>query len=82
MRTLLILAAYAVHAAPALAQDDSNVQYQQRTEIDFEEVDVNGELLRPQGQLLLERRKASFNPLIELREEFNDEMRNSLDEVK
>jgi hypothetical protein len=77
--TLRILALMA--PAVAFAQDE-NVRYQDRTEIDFEEVDVSGELVKPQGQLLLERRRASFNPLITLRENFNEEMRTSLDEVK
>lgn len=69
-------------AAPAMAQDEPQVIYQERTEIDFEEVDVSGELAKPQGQLLLERRRASFNPLITLRLEFNTEMRESIDDVK
>jgi len=68
----------------ALAQDDANrsVKYKERTEIDFEGVDVTGELVKPQGQLLLDRKRANFNPLIRLRENFNDEMRRSVDEVK
>lgn len=73
--------------APALApaqdaEGDQDVRYKERTEIDFEEVDVSGELIKPQGQLLLERKKASFNPLIRFREDFNEEMRQSIDEVK
>jgi hypothetical protein len=81
-----LIAPLALILAPALAfaqsEEAPQVRYQERTEIDFEEVDVSGELLKPQGQLLLERRRASFNPLIELRTEFNDEMRDSIDEVK
>ena len=83
-RTLAIAAAFALFATPALAQDDDGrqVKYKERTEIDFEGVDVQGELVKPQGQLLLDRRKASFNPLIRLREDFNNEMKQSVDEVK
>lgn len=70
-------------AAPALAQDgDREVKYKDRTVIDFEEVDVNGELVKPSGMLLLDRKKADFNPLIRLREHFNEEMKQSVDEVK
>jgi len=76
------LFALTLTAAPALAQEEPEVIYQDRTEIDFEEVDVSGELVKPQGQLLLERRRASFNPLITLRTEFNTEMRESIDDVK
>jgi len=85
MRFLIVtLLASPLFVATASAQTapEPEIQYQDRTEIDFEEVDVSGELLRPQGQLLLERRRAAFNPLIELRQEFNDEMRESIDAVK
>ncbi len=83
-RTLAALAALLFLAGPAMAQDDTNrqVKYKERTEIDFEGVDVQGELVKPQGQLLLDRRKASFNPLIRLREDFNKEMKDSVDQVK
>ena len=52
----------------AFAQDeDRSVTYKKRTEIDFEGVDISGELVKPQGALLLDRKRASFNPLIKLR---------------
>ena len=69
----------------AAAQDEDDgrqVKYKERTVIDFEEVDVTGELMKPSGMLLLDRKKADFNPLIRLRENFNEEMKQSVDEVK
>ena len=81
-KTIALFAATLMFATPALAQDDRQVKYKERTEIDFEGVDVQGELVKPQGQLLLDRRKANFNPLIRLREDFNNEMKQSVDEVK
>ncbi len=70
-------------AAPALAQDeDRKVTYKARTEIDFEGVEVAGELVKPQGALLLDRKRGNFNPLIKLRVDFNDEMDRSVDQVK
>lgn len=83
-KTLALVGTLAFFATPAFAQDDADraVKYKERTEIDFEGVDVQGELVKPQGQLLLDRRKASFNPLIRLREDFNNEMKQSVDEVK
>jgi hypothetical protein len=70
----------------AWAQDeeseDRRVQYQSRTEIDFEGVEVAGELVKPQGALLLDRKRASFNPLIKIRTDFNQEMSESVNEVK
>ena len=79
-------------SSAAFAQDEEGggdegagggrVQYKERTEIDFEGVEVAGELVKPQGALLLDRKRASFNPLIKLRTDFNDEMAQSVNEVK
>ena len=67
----------------ALAQDETrDVKYKSRTEIDFEGVDVTGQLVKPQGALLLDRKRASFNPLIKLRTDFNPEMSSSVTEIK
>ena len=39
----------------ALADEPSpTVVYQQRTEIDFESVDINGELVKPEGNQIME----------------------------
>ncbi len=85
-RLFPVLAALAFSGS-AFAQDDAadagrQIKYKERTEIDFEGVDVTGELVKPNGALLLDRRKAQFNPLIRLREDFIIEMKASVDEVK
>ncbi len=67
----------------AIAQEeDRDIRYNSRTEIDFEGVDVTGQLVKPQGALLLDRKRASFNPLIKLRTDFNPEISNSVTEIK
>ena len=82
MRTLIVIVLLTM-SLPALAQDDDrNVRYKDRTEIDFEGVDVSGELVKPQGALLLDRKRANFNPLIKLRTDFNPEMSQSINNVK
>ena len=89
LRFVLVFGALYSVASPAFAQDeggedDSNreVKYKERTEIDFDGLDVTGELVKPSGALLLDRRKADFNPLIKLRQNFDTEMKQSVDEVK
>jgi hypothetical protein len=80
---LLLFAPAAAYAQDEVDADSGrSIKYKERTEIDFEEVDVSGELVKPQGQLLLDRKRASFNPLIRLRENWNEEMKDSVDEVK
>lgn len=83
-RSVVAFFALFCFSTTAFAQEDASrgVKYKERTEIDFEGVDVTGELVKPQGQLLLDRKRANFNPLIRLRDNFNDEMRRSVDEVK
>jgi hypothetical protein len=65
---------------PALAQD--NVQYKKETEIDFEALDIDGEMVKPQGIFTSTMAEPKFNPLIELRYDFNEEMSQSVNEVK
>ena len=68
----------------ALAQDDDGdrrVIYKSKTEIDFEDVSVEGELKKPHGAYLLDKRQATFNPLIKLRTDFNPEMYQSVHEI-
>ena len=91
MKNLLpavVVLTLAALSGAAWAQDeeegdgDRKVTYKSRTEIDFEGVEVAGELVKPSGALLLDRKRASFNPLIKLRTDFNEEMSESVDEVK
>ena len=63
-------------------EEEPKVVYKQKTEIDFEGVEVQGQLVKPQGSLILDRRSANFNPLIKLRTDFDDEMDKSVDEIK
>lgn len=87
-RAFLVLGALGVFTSSvALAQSDEaagdrKVIYKDKTEIDFEGLDVAGELVKPAGALLLDRKRASFNPLIKLRTDFNDEMDRSVDQIK
>ena len=81
MRYLLLLLFSGIAYADD-AQEEPKVIYQERTEIDFEGVEVSGELVRPQGALILDRKRAKFNPMIKLRTDFDDEIDKSVDEVK
>lgn len=87
MKQLLALGLAAVFSfgltAVAVAQDDDDrrVIYKSKTEIDFEDVSVDGELKKPHGAYLLDKRQATFNPLIKLRTDFNPEMYQSVHEI-
>ena len=75
--------------APAFAAepDDptaaaSNVRYQAVTDLTFDDIEIEGKLERPENRLVLERRSATFNPLVRLRTDFDAEMAESLDLVR
>lgn len=69
-----------------LAQDEpepaSDVQYAETTEIDFEGLTVDAALEKPSISVVIAPRKASFNPLIQLRENFDDALADSANEIK
>ena len=84
MKKSIILIGLSLLSFSAFAQEEgeATVSYKDKTEIDFEGVEVEGELVKPQGALLLERKKAAFNPLIQLRPDFNREMSQSVNDIK
>ena len=63
-------------------EEDRKVVYKQKTEIDFEGLEVEGVLQKPQSALVIERTQASFNPLIKLRRDFNDQIEDNTDDIK
>ena len=63
-------------------EDNRKIRYQKETEIDFDGIDITGELVKPQGSLIIERSNTKFNPLIELRTDWNNEMSISVKQIK
>ena len=63
-------------------QEDREIRYQKSTEIDFEALDIEGEMIKPQGALIQDRSRTRFNPLIELRTDWNVEMSQSVSTIK
>lgn len=79
---LLVSMALADDAAAQDDVSDRKIIYRQKTEIDFEGLDIEGEMVKPSSSLVLERKKADFNPLVKIRTEWNDEIEFSVDEAK
>jgi hypothetical protein len=84
IRALAALVLLAPGMAFAQERDEQGreIRYEEKTVIDFDAIDVEGELVKPEEKLLTERDRARFNPLIRLRENFDVEMKQSVDEVK
>jgi len=82
MKKILIIGLL-TYSSVTLADDEMpEVVYKKKTEIDFEALELEGELVKPQGNLILERKKASFNPLIKLRKDFTTEINQSIGDIQ
>jgi hypothetical protein len=68
-------------AKPAASDGEENVQYKAKTVYDFEDDMVEGDLQRPDGELIDSVRKAKHSSLIEIRKDFIPEMLKSLEDV-
>jgi hypothetical protein len=60
---------------------DDNVSYKARTVYDFEDDMVEGDLQRPDGELVNSLKKTEHSSLIEIRKDFIPEMLKSLEDV-
>ena len=63
-------------------EEQPRVIYKEKTEIDFEAIELEGRLVKPQEELILERQIAVFNPLIQIRDSFLYEINESITEMK
>jgi hypothetical protein len=84
-RSLLVLAVFAM-SAQAFAQDDAVVEadktvYNKKTVIDFSDVNIEGELTKPEGSYIKNRKKTRFRNLIELRGNFRPELARSVSKL-
>ena len=76
-----VFAQAAAPAAAAAPAGDDNVQYKAKTVYDFEDDTVEGDLQRPDGELVSSQKKAQHSSLIEIRKDFIPEMLKSLEDV-
>ena len=66
----------------AFAQStDSESDSTKITTVDFERVEVKGELDGPDGSHIKENTRAIFNPLVQLRMSFSQEMQHSINNL-
>lgn len=79
-----LLTAALFNAALAAAQEaggGDRVVFKKRTVIDFNEVTLEGELTKPEGSYVLNRKKTKFSSLIKLRDNFLPELQKSVDNL-
>lgn len=83
----LLMTVFAVFAAaPAVAQEgggggEVETVYKKTTIIDFSDVTITGELTKPEGSYLMNKKKANFDLLIRVRDNFLPEMIKTVDNL-
>ncbi len=55
--------------------------FKKKTVIDFNDVQIEGELVKPEGSYGMAVNKAKFKSLIKLRQNFNPELQKSVDHL-
>lgn len=62
-------------------QEEDKVVVRKKTSIDFTDMAVEGELTKPEGSYVLNRKKTDFQSLIRVRDNFNPELQKSVDNL-
>ena len=84
MRLIAMIAVLTVGglgAGLAHAQEGGAEQFKSKTVYDFEDDNVEGDLQRPDGELVNAINKAKHSSLIEIRKDFIPEMLKSLEDI-
>jgi hypothetical protein len=64
-------------AAPALASAQDRIEYKKRTVLDLTGATIEGELVKPEGSYIVNRKLSKFTQLIQTRQSYLDEIRIS-----
>ena len=84
---LLVAITWGVMAQSSGAQEDKIVHeadktvFKKKTVIDFNDVTLEGDLTKPEGSYILNRKKTKFGSLIKLRDNFVPELQKSVDNL-
>jgi hypothetical protein len=64
-----------------VVQEADVTKFKKKTVIDFSDVTIQGELTKPEGSYLLNRKKTNFRSLLKTRTNFLPELLNSTDNL-
>jgi hypothetical protein len=67
--------------AAAGGEEPTTTMYKKTTIIDFSDVTITGELTKPEGSYLMNKKKANFDLLIRVRDNFLPEMIKTVDNL-
>jgi hypothetical protein len=79
--TMMMGASSAVYAQDKVIRESDRTEFKKKTVIDFSDVTIQGELTKPEGSYLLNRKKTKFKTLLKIRANFLPELFNSTDNL-
>lgn len=77
----MMLAPAASFADEKVIHEEDRTVYKKKTVVDFNDVTLEGELTKPEGSYLVDKKKARFSSLIKLRDNFLPELQKSVDNL-
>ena len=78
---LFVCGAPTALAQSKVVQEPDRTVYRKKTVIDFSDVAVEGELAKPEGSYVLDRRRTTFRSLVKIRDNFVPELQKSVDHL-
>jgi len=75
------LSSGAYAAESKVIQEADKTVFKKKTVIDFNDVTLEGELTKPEGSYLLQKKRTKFGNLIKLRNDFLPELQKSVDNL-
>jgi hypothetical protein len=64
-----------------VVQEADKTVYRKKSVVDFNEVNVEGDLTKPEGSYVINRRKSGFDSRIRVRADFSPELQKSVDHL-
>ena len=81
MRLIAMIAVLTIGGLGTALAQEKGEQFKSKTVYDFEDDNVEGDLQRPDGELVNAINKAKHTSLIEIRKDFIPEMLKSLEDI-
>jgi len=78
---LLVVLAMPAAAEEQVIREADKTIVKKKTVIDFTDVAVEGELIKPEGSYSVSKRKTTFKTLIRVRDSFSPELRKSVENL-
>ena len=78
---IITFALFSIPAELQAQEAEDRVEYEKKTVLDFSDVNIQGELKKPEGSYIKNRSKTRFRNLIELRGNFRPELSRSVSKL-